>query len=76
VSVAASHQRSEPVVIPAGIESPRAKLVYLSLATAGRATVDELAEHLDMQKLVLFSVVGTLEGRGLVESDGVAYRIA
>lgn len=76
MSVAVSAERPGLGAIPEEIESPSAKLVYLYLAMAGRATAQELAERLGMQKLALFSVLGTLEGRDLVTSDGDGYRPA
>lgn len=76
MSVAAVEPRRTVREVPDGIESPRAKLVYVALATTDRATVDELAEGLGMRKLALFSVLGTLDGRGVVEADGGAYRLA
>jgi DNA-binding IclR family transcriptional regulator len=74
VSVAVPDGRE--VAVPDGVESARAKLVYLYLATAGRATVDELADQLSMQKMALFSVLDTLDAGGLVEADGDRYRLA
>lgn len=75
MSVAVAKQRSDATTIPDDIESPRAKLVYLYLATAGRSTVDDLAADLDMPKLALFSVLGTLVGCDAVATDGDAYRL-
>lgn len=69
-------QRGELATVPESLESPTAKLVYLALDGADRATADDLADSLGMQKLALFSVLGTLEGRGLVESDGHRYTLA
>lgn len=76
MSVAVPRERDEAATVPDELESPTAKLVYLCLATAGRATVDELSTRLRMQKLALFSVLGTLEGRGVVECDGTRYELA
>lgn len=76
MSVAVSRQRPADLTIPDGIQSPRAKLVYLSLATTGPSTVDELAGALDMPKLALFSVLGTLSDRDLVATDGDTYHVA
>lgn len=76
MSVAVPAQRPQVDIIPDSIQSPNAKLVYLYLAAAGRATADELSDSLNMKKLALFSVLGTLEGRDLVASDGDAYRPA
>jgi predicted ArsR family transcriptional regulator len=74
VGVSTSEEGARPV--PDEIESPRAKLVYLYLATTGRASVDDLANDLGMQKLALFSVLGTLAGRGVVASSGDSYHLA
>jgi len=59
--------------LPEEIESSTAKLVYLALDANGAATVDELRETLDLQKLVLFETLGTLESKGLVDADGRRY---
>lgn len=59
--------------IPATIESPCAKLVYLYLTTHGPATVTELQDGLELKKLTLFSVLRTLRERGLVREDGARY---
>jgi|AntRauTorcE11898_2_1112593.scaffolds.fasta_scaffold21943_3 predicted ArsR family transcriptional regulator len=56
--------------VPPTIESPQAKLVYVYLAAEREATVDELADALELRKLGLFSVLATLEARGHVERDG------
>lgn len=76
MSVAISKARPRSPSIPDGIESPRAKLVYLYLSATGRGTVDELADDLGMPKMALFSMLGTLTGRDLVERDGETYRLA
>lgn len=65
-----------PVAVPSAVESPRAKLVYLYLGTDGASTVDTLATDLGMGKLALFSVLGTLANRGVVEAAGDTYRLA
>jgi DNA-binding IclR family transcriptional regulator len=75
VSVAVAEAREKGAKIPDGVHSPRAKLVYLYLSTAERASVDELAEHLGMQKMALFSVLGTLHTDGHVDCDGDRYRL-
>lgn len=68
-------QRAERRIesLPEGVQSPRAKLVYLYLQVAGGSTVSEVQETLDVPKLTLFSVLDALAGRGLVERDGDAY---
>jgi len=66
---------SRSLALPAEVESPRAKLVYLYLQTAGDATVSDLRDELDVPKLTLFSVLKTLRSNGLVEAEGERYRI-
>jgi len=57
--------------VPASIESPCAKLVYLYLSTHGTATISELQDSLEMKKLTLYSVVRTLRDKDLVsETEG------
>lgn len=76
MSVAATESRALPESIPGRIESPTGKLVYLYLATAGRATVGEMAERLDEPKIALYDVLGTLSKRGVVERTDGGYRLA
>jgi predicted transcriptional regulator len=64
-------QTAEP--IPAELTSPTAKLIYLYLDTSGQSTVDEMQQSLDIPKLALFSVLGSLTDSGLVECDGDCY---
>jgi hypothetical protein len=66
---------AEPPSIPAELESPRAKLVYLYLSTQGGASITDLQEGLKMRKLSLYSILGTLCERGLVAQDAERYRI-
>jgi DNA-binding transcriptional ArsR family regulator len=51
------------------IESPTAKLVYLSLAAQGRASVEELQERLGEPRITLLGVLDSLVERGVVEVD-------
>jgi DNA-binding MarR family transcriptional regulator len=63
-------ERSQTTV-PASINSPCAKLVYLYLSTHGATTVSELQDCLEMKKLTLYSVIRTLRDKGLVsETEG------
>ncbi|MFC6824802.1 TrmB family transcriptional regulator [Halopelagius fulvigenes] len=62
--------------IPAELESPRAKLVYLYLSTQGDASITDLQKGLEMKKLSLYSILSTLCERGLVDQDAERYRIA
>lgn len=59
-----------PKPLPSEIETPTAKLVYMALDADGPHTVDELSDRLDMQKLVLFRTLRTLESKGLVDANG------
>lgn len=62
--------------VPAELESPRAKLVYLYLSMQGESSVTELQNGLEMKKISLYSILGTLCKRGLVHQDAERYRIA
>jgi len=66
-----SDRRVDP--LPDGLESPRAKLVYLYLEIAGGSTIDDVQETLGVPKITLLSVLDALAGRGLVERDGDAF---
>lgn len=59
--------------IPSELKTPHTKLVYLYLASVGRASPDRLAEVLDMKKLALFPTLQELAGSGLVERRGEVY---
>jgi hypothetical protein len=61
--------------VPADLDAPRTKLVYLGLHVAGEATVDELRDRLDEPRLSLYPVLADLRDRGLVVADGDAYRL-
>jgi DNA-binding IscR family transcriptional regulator len=61
--------------LPASLTSPRAKLVYLYVATHGEASLDELSDDLGMQKLTLYSVIETLRSRGLLRGRDGGYRL-
>ncbi len=64
---------SEGITLPAELTSPRAKLVYLYVATHGGASIDELSVRLGMKKLALYSVVELLDSRELIRRDGSRY---
>jgi DNA-binding MarR family transcriptional regulator len=59
------------LAVPRGLESPRAKLVYVYLEREREASVDSLADALDLKKIDLLTVLSTLESAGVVERDGV-----
>jgi predicted transcriptional regulator len=62
-----------PLAVPESIESSQAKLVYLYLNATSGATVDELHDRLDLDRLSLFPVLETLRSHGLVVRDGETY---
>lgn len=64
------------VSIPTDLDSARAKLVYLYLAAAGGATVDELCAELAVTKGTMLSIIGTLRDRGYLERRDVQYVLA
>jgi DNA-binding MarR family transcriptional regulator len=65
--------RTPRTTVPTELNSPRAKLVYLFLSTHGASTVGDLEEGLGMRKMTLFSILGTLEERNLVERSTDRY---
>lgn len=64
-------EQFEPM--PAELESPQGKLVYLYLDATGGATATDLNEALAMKKISVLSVLNSLSGQGLVEKDGDVY---
>ena len=69
-------QTTQVTRVPAELDSPCSKLVYLYLATHDGATVNELNEGLDVRKLTLFSVLRSLRGRELIEEETDRYVVA
>lgn len=65
--------RQMPNAMPADVESPRGKLVYLYIDTVGGASLDELVDGLDVQRITLYSILKTLQERGLVTKDDDRY---
>jgi DNA-binding IclR family transcriptional regulator len=66
-------QQPQAATLPAELNSPRAKLVYLYLSTHGGATLSELQDGLDMKKLSLYSILRTLTDQQLVARDADYY---
>jgi hypothetical protein len=66
--------QSTHVAVPAGVQSPRAKLVFLVLVASGATAVEERQGALVMTKPPLDSVLRTLTERGVVEEEGVDMR--
>jgi predicted transcriptional regulator len=65
----------DDAVVPAGIDASSSKLVYLCLEEANGATLAELRETLDMKRLALYSILGSLRERGLVEKRDETYYV-
>lgn len=63
------------VSMPADLASPRAKLVYLYLATYGSATADELRSALEVNKSTILSITATLRDRGHLERRDGRYEL-
>ncbi len=77
MSVAHAKARALPDGVPEEIESPEGKLLYLYVAVAGECEIDELVERLDVSRITAYGVLGTLEGRGVVERVGAdTYQVA
>lgn len=70
-----STRQQEAVRLPETIESPRAKLVYLYLATAGESTVAELQRDLGLGQLALRTILRTLRERGLIDRSHGRYSL-
>ncbi|WP_396612297.1 MarR family transcriptional regulator [Haloferax sp. S1W] len=71
-------QQTVPKVeVPGELNSPAAKLVYLYLSTHDGASISDLQDGLEMKKISLYSILGTLSKRGLVrQEDAERYHIA
>lgn len=66
-------ETAQPTQLPRNIRSSEGKLVYLYLDMRGRATLDELEDALVMKKITLYSILETLQERGLVGKDADEY---
>lgn len=65
---------AKPVApLPTELRSPRAKLVYLYLSTQNGATISELQNGLQMKKISLYSILKTLQKRGVVAKNADQY---
>ncbi|WP_345778222.1 TrmB family transcriptional regulator [Halobaculum rubrum] len=62
--------------LPNGVSSPRAKLVYLYLATHGAVREDNLCDGLSMKRISLYSILQTLREAGHVEKSDGRYALA
>lgn len=63
-------------VVPADLESPRAKLVYLALHRTDAETASDLQRQLGLSKLALFPILSGLAANGYVRrtEDGYVCR--
>lgn len=64
------------VSIPADLESARAKLVYLYVATSDEASVEQLRRDLGVKKGTVLSITGTLRDRGHLERTDSGFELA
>ncbi|RQG89150.1 MarR family transcriptional regulator [Natrarchaeobius halalkaliphilus] len=61
------------VTVPNDLQSPRAKLVYLALVSAGEATTTELQNRFGLSKLTLLPILRSLVAKGLVRRTERGY---
>lgn len=66
--------QADGVSLPPHLGTTGSKLVYLYLSVVGKATMDELHETLDMQRLRLYPLLSMLEADGQIERDGDTVR--
>jgi predicted ArsR family transcriptional regulator len=64
------------LTIPDPIESPTAKLLYTYIATHGAMPAGEIADALDLSQLTIHSILGELEGHGVVSRTGDTVAVA
>lgn len=64
------------VSIPADLESARAKLVYLYVATSDGASIEQLRRDLGVKKGTVLSITGTLRDRGHLERTDSGFELA
>lgn len=72
----ANVRRTQDETVPETLQSPRAKLVYLYLATADAATITDLHDALNCKKITLYSILDTLKRRDLVREVDGQYTLA
>jgi len=71
-----SRQTPTETPIPDEIDSSVGKLVYLYLDSAGKATLSQIQNRLDVRQLTLYKILNTLQGRDIVSEDGDYYSVA
>lgn len=66
----------EQVAVPAELQSPRSKLLYVTLAATGGARPPELRSALGLSSLSLYPIIRDLRDAGIVErADDGAVRL-
>lgn len=65
---------ADGISLPPHSGTTGSKLVCLYLSVVGKATMEELNQALDMQRLRLYPMLSSLEADGLVKRDGDTFR--
>lgn len=66
-------QTEQHFAVPTALTSPRTKLVYLYLVSAGETTVTELTAVLDVSKLTLLPILQSLAAQGFIHRTEGGY---
>lgn len=67
----------DQLALPSNLESPRSKLLYLTLAVTGGARAPELRSALGMSPLSPYPIVRDLREAGMIErADDGSFRLA
>jgi hypothetical protein len=59
--------------VPEGIESPRAKLVYVYCSVSDGATTEQLCANLSITRLTLYPILESLQERDVLEREDDRY---
>jgi len=68
-----STENTPETAVPNALNTTGSKLVYLHITTNREVTIDEIQDDLQMKKITLYSVLGTLKDNGLIEQNGDVY---
>ncbi|RQH00996.1 MarR family transcriptional regulator [Natrarchaeobius oligotrophus] len=63
----------QSIAVPDDLESPQAKLVYLTLLVTDEATVTDLQQLLGLSKLTLLPILTSLTSKNLVRRTDAGY---
>lgn len=66
-------QTEQRFAVPTEFASPRTKLVYLYLVSAGETTANELNAALDISKLTLLPILHSLAAEGFIQRTEGGY---